>query len=295
MEEEGQNIGKGVFLAVCAFAAFSVSDAIRKLVALNYDILDILFWQAVAGMLVLCLVCPFLGGVGPLLNLKNVKLHLIRGGLIALNTTFSITAISRIPIVDAYTIFFLTPFAVSLMGVFLFKEKIGPYRLFSILCGFIGAFIAFRPGFNDINPAYILALVCVFTFSTSSILVRYFRHDKTILSFAFWPFFVLISGILIYKQMSVTWISDISFLVYVTLAGGAYGLALLAIAYSYTLGPASAIAPYQYTQIIFALGFGYVLFGDVPDIYKIVGAGMIIVSGIVLFAREKRLKTGKGP
>ncbi len=290
MEGEEQNVVKGVIFAVCAFAAFSVSDAVRKMIALDYDILDILLWQALSGMLMLCLICPFFGGLGALLYIKNIGLHLVRGGLIALNTTFSISAISRIPIVDAYTIFFLTPFMVSLMGVILFKEKIGPYRLFSILCGFLGAFIAFRPGFNEINPAYILALVCVFTFSTSSVLVRFFRHEKTALSFAFWPFLVLITGIFIYKQASIPLITDMTFLGYSAVAGGAYGFALLAIAYSYTLGPASVIAPYQYTQIIFALGFGYILFGDVPDIYKIAGASLIIGSGIALFARERKAK-----
>ncbi|MGH1376065.1 MAG: DMT family transporter [Alphaproteobacteria bacterium] len=290
MDDEHNSVGRAIFLALCAFAAFSVSDTARKFVSLKHEISDILFWQAVVGMIMILCFLPFLGGVKALINHGNIKLHIVRGVLVALNTFFSLTAISQVPIMDAYTIFFLTPFVISILGYFLLKEKIGTYRFLSILCGFIGAFIAFKPGFNDINPAYIFAFICVFTFSSSSILVRLFKVKASALSFAFWPFLCLIVGLVFYTGGVIKPISDIHSIMLIVVIGCSYGFALIAMAYSYTMAPAAVISPYQYVQIIFAILFGYVFFGDVPDGAKILGAGIIISAGVFLFARERLAK-----
>ncbi len=287
MGSRENHIMKAVMLSILAFAAFSISDGLRKLMALSYDLPDILFWQAVCGLALVLIVAPFVGGRRALFNAKTMKWQCVRGIVIALNTSFSIMAISRIPIVDAYTIFFLTPFAVTLMGAVVFKEVIGKFRILSIFCGFFGAFVAFRPGFAELNPAYLYALVCVFTFSSSSILARHIGNASGLLSFALWPFLCLIAGGLIYKGGVMPVSYPLSFWCYMVVIGAAYAIAMVLISYSFTLAPASVLAPYQYTQIIFALGFGYFLFGDVPDIPKIIGASIIVGSGIFLFTRER--------
>ena len=281
------DISKAIFLSVFAMACFSLSDILRKFVSQNYDILDILFWQGVFGFSVVLIVAPFMGGVKSLLNKETMKWHILRGVLIALNTFLSLMAISRVPLLDAYTIFFLSPFVVSLMGVVFLKEAIGRFRLMSILAGFVGAFIAFRPGFEAINFAYIYAFICVFTFSSASILARYIGRANGLLPFVFWPFLILISGILVYQGGTIRFDFPAPFFVYAMFMGTAYGVALIALVLSYTFAPASLVAPYQYIQIIFAVLFGYFLFGDVPDIFKIIGASVIVGAGIVLFVRER--------
>ncbi len=290
MGDGHHNVGRAILLALAAFAAFSVSDATRKIAAAHHEITDILFWQAIAGMVMIMFAVPFLGGFRALFNYSNIQLHIVRGVLIAANTTLSLTAISQIPIMDAYTIFFLTPFAVSILGFFFFGEKIGTYRLFSILCGFIGVFVAFNPVFNEFNYAYFYALACVFTFSSSSIAVRFFKEKVSVLSLAFWPFICLISGLLLFKGGEIKPITDINSIILMVVIGCSYGFALIAIAYSFTLAPVAVVAPYQYVQIIFAIGFGYIFFGDVPGEAKLIGSGIIIGAGIFLFARERLAK-----
>lgn len=113
---------KAIFITICAFAGFSISDALRKIMSQDYEIIDILFWQAVCGMGVLLILTQFMGGVKSLIDVSNIKLHFVRGVLIALNTTSSLIVLSRIPIVDAYTIFFLTPFVMSILAVSLFDN-----------------------------------------------------------------------------------------------------------------------------------------------------------------------------
>ena len=293
MSAHEDHTGKAIMLSIMAFACFSISDGLRKYMALGFDVPDILLWQAIFGIVIILMATPFQGGVSRLFNAQTIKLQFLRGVLIATNTSFSLMAISRIPIVDAYTIFFLTPFFVTLMGAVFFKETIGKFRILSILCGFFGAFVAFRPGFQELNPAYLYAFVCVFTFSSSSILARFIGRSHGLLPFAFWPFACLIIGLLVYQGGQVAFDFPVRFYAYMAIMGAAYGAAMLMIAYSFTLAPASVLAPYQYVQIIFALGFGYFLFGHVPDGFKILGSSIIVGAGIFLFARERRLEKKK--
>ncbi|PCJ98122.1 MAG: hypothetical protein COA45_08185 [Zetaproteobacteria bacterium] len=283
-----------IFVTLLAFVAFSISDGLRKFLSQDYAIIDILFWQGVCGMGFVLLLMPFMGGRASLFNVTNIKWQLLRGILFALNTTFSIQAVSRIPMMDAYTIFFLTPFVVSISAAILFKEAIGKYRAFSIICGFIGALIAFRPGFAVLNSAYFYALSCVFLFSFASIIARYIGRENGLLSFAFWPFLCLIFGILIYSGGQIPPMHNIEFLAYMAVMGVAYGLALILISYGYTLAAVATVAPYQYIQIVFALGIDYFLWSSVPDLPKIVGSIIIVGSGIFLFIREGMRKQGKG-
>ncbi|MGH1377772.1 MAG: DMT family transporter [Alphaproteobacteria bacterium] len=278
--------GMAIIVTLLAFVAFAISDGLRKFASQDYAILDIIFWQAVCGFVVICIIAPFMGGYRPLFNTKIIKWHLLRGCLFALNTTFSLQAISRIPIMDAYTIFFLTPFVASLFAVLIFKESIGKYRGISILFGFIGAFIAFRPGFEAVNPAYIYAISCVFLFSMATVIARYIGNDNGMLSFAFWPFLCLIFGIIIYKGGQIPTLHSIEFLMYMLVIGAAYGAALILISYGYTLAEVAVVAPYQYVQIILALGIDYFVWASVPDIYKIIGSFIIVGAGVFLFIRE---------
>ncbi len=287
MHKNESQTKRAVGLSVLAFSLFSISDAMRKYMTHDYEIVDILFWQAVCGILLILIISWFMGGSKSFFNIKTIKWQLVHGFFMMLNTTLSLIAISRIPIVDAYTIFFLIPFVVSLMGALFFKEVIGKFRLFSISCGFIGAFIAFRPGFESISPSYIYAITCVFTFSSASIIARYIGRESGALSYAFWPFLYLIVAITIYKGGDLSFDFPIDFFVFVLIMGAAYGAAAIIISYAYTLAPVAVVAPYQYIQIIFALGFGYFLFGNVPDFLKVVGASIIVGAGMMLYARER--------
>lgn len=281
---------RAVFWALFAFMAYSLSDGFRKIVVQDVPVLDVLFWVAAIGMWVSLLVAPFIGGFNTIFDMKNFKYHVAKGCFIALNTVCSLTAIASVPIMDAYTIFFLTPFVTSVLGVFLLGERIGLYRLMAIGAGFIGAFIAFRPGFEDIHPAYGYALACVFLFSFSSIVARKIGETQNLAAFAFWPFVILFFGIVIYKGGDVPMSYDISFFGWISVIVLAYGSASIALSYAFTLAPAVVVVPYQYTQIIFALGFGFFVFGNTPDAYKIAGSAIIIGSGLVLFMRERLVK-----
>ncbi len=287
MQPHYHNIERGIAFALLAFFAFSISDGLRKMMALDHSVIDILFWQGIFAFIMLNAAAPLLGGFRSIFAKEKLKWHLVRGALISLNTTFSIIAVSNMPLMDAYTIFFLTPFVTTIMSMFFFGERFGKYRWMAIAFGFIGGFIAFRPGFAELNPAYGFACACVFTFAFSSTIARHLGVSKGMLAFGFWPILILLVSIIIYNQGTIPPAHDLRFLSYCLVIGVCYGSALVMIAYSYTLAPASVVSPYQYVQIVFALGFGYFMFNNIPDPYKLAGSSIIIGSGVFLFIRER--------
>lgn len=288
---QNKDIEKAVLICLLAFVFFTISDALRKLLVVHgYPVWDILFWQAIGGIALLCFLSPFLGGMSSLVFNKSAKWHIARGILMAVNTSLSLNAIAHVPIMDAYTIFFLTPFIISIFGTLFLSEKIGIHRISAIATGFIGAVVAFRPGFAEWHFAYFEALGCVFVFSAASILARHIQDSSSKISYGFWTFFFLAAGIFAGKGFIIPPAHDAYFILMCGIIGASYGLALVAIAIAFRLAPASVIAPYQYVQLVFALAFGYLLFGDVPDTFKLIGAFIITASGLFFFARERRAK-----
>lgn len=284
-----QGYGKAIALSVFAYAAFTVSDALRKFMAVDYKVIDILFWQAIFGIAIMFVFSRYIGGASSIWTSERRNWHIARGVLMALNTSCSLMAISQVPLMDAYTIFFLTPFVTTLVFAIFLKEKIGIYSLSAIVAGFIGGVIAFRPGFVDLHPAYLYAVACLFFFSFSNLVVRYgkINASRSTISLGFWPLLFVAVWTLIYSGGYVPY-HNIWFLFVCGVIGLSYTAALITIAHSYALAPASEIAPYQYLQFLFALIMGYLLFGAVPDAFKILGGCIIMGSGIYLFHRQKR-------
>ena len=286
--EKKQDNLKAIILAILAFTAFSCSDALRKLQTIEYAVMDILFWQAIFGMGLMVIFSPLLGGIKALWRTENQKWHMARGGMTGLNTYLSLSALSILPMVDTYTIFFLSPFITCLLFIAFFGEKIGLYRWLSIFVGFTGVVIAFRPGFETLGFAHLLALSCCFTFAFSNIFARYAGKKSALISFGFWPFFFVAVSVYILTGGQVEYY-NIKFLMVCMAIGFFYGTGLIMIASSFTLADASVISPFQYTQLIFALGFGYFLFGNIPDTMKIFGALVTTASGLFFFYRQKSL------
>lgn len=289
MQHNNQNgYGKAIAISIFAYAAFTVSDATRKYTAIDYKVTEILFWQAIFGMTLLILFSKYLGGVSSLVRSKHRKWHVLRGVLMALNTSSSLMAVSQVPLMDAYTIFFLTPFVTTIIFAIFLKEKIGIYSISAIVGGFLGGLIAFRPGFEVLHPAYLYAVGCLFFFSFANLVVRYGNvgASNSLISLGFWPLLFVAIWTLIYNGGAVSY-HNVGFLFLCFVIGLSYTIALVAIAVSFTMAPASEIAPYQYTQFIFALVMGYILFGAWPDAYKMLGGCIIMGSGGFLFYRQR--------
>lgn len=242
---------------------------------------------------------PLIAALGRLrfMTPRALGLHALRGLLMSIATTAFIAAISRMPVADAISIFFVEPLILTLLSAWLLKEPVGPRRIAACLAGFVGALIVVRPSFQDLGWVATLPLVTAVTFAFYLLLTRHMapREDPLTMQATSGVFGMIFVGLALAvgSQMGLpafdpVWPAgrDWALLAGVGVMATASHLLLV---YAFRLAPASILAPLQYLEIIAATAFGFWVFGDFPDAVKWLGIAIIVGSGLYVFMRERQL------
>jgi drug/metabolite transporter (DMT)-like permease len=198
-----------------------------------------------------------------------------------------IVAISIVPLADAYTITFTAPFLVTILSIPLLKERVGWRRWTAVLVGFAGVLIVFRPFAAPVHWAMLLPLITAGCFALYQILTRKVSYDSRetafmMLFYLAWVGTAVMSAIVPAYWQAVV-LGDWALMVGMGALGAAGHLILIR---ALTIAPASLLSPFIYAQIVWALGIGYVWFGDVPNAWMLIGCTVIVASGLYVFYRE---------
>ena len=231
-----------------------------------------------------------------------LTVHAVRGALIGAATILFITALSHMPIADAIAIFFIEPMVLTLLGGVFLREKVGWRRYLASFVGFVGAMIVVRPSFQELGPVALLPIGTAFCFAVYLILTRRMaaREDPfTMQAFAGWFGMIFVGLTLWYGHGSGSAVLDP---VWPNAQGWKLMLGVGAMAtishlflvYAFTKAPASVLAPLQYLEIASATLFGYLVFGDFPDVLKWLGIAIIVGSGLFIFWRERLVAHREG-
>ena len=274
----------GVFL-------FCVNDALGKWLVATYPVGEFLAVRSAATLL---LLTPFIWRAG-----RAVFTGAPRPGLQSLRMVLGTTevalffwALVYLPLADAITFYLAGPIYVTALSALLLGEKVGWRRWLAVLAGFLGVLIALRPSAATLTWPALIALTGSVAFALLMIVTRLLRDTHDI--------------VLITSQMSGTfalgaittpfaWVTpslyDLTFLI----AIGVISIgAQFSINRSLKLAPASVVVPYQYSMLVWAILFGYVAFGDVPDRFMLTGSAIIVAAGLYIFHREQIAARG-GP
>ena len=275
----------GIGLMAGGIFLFAVNDALGKWLVATYSVGQLLLIRSVAA---LSLLAPFIRH-----DAKSFAAAPWRGlqALRALFATVEVAcfygAVAYLPLADVMTYYLAGPIFVTAIAGAVLGETIGWRRWAAVIVGFAGVMVCLRPGTATLTWPALIALAGSFTFSLSMIATRYLRGTSDT---------VLVTtqtvGALAFGAVAApfAWIAPS--------AGDAALLALLGVVAmiahvcvnrSLKLAPASIVVPYQYTTIIWAVLFGYVVFGDVPDAWMLAGAAIIIGAGLFIFLREQQL------
>ncbi len=277
---------KGVLLAFAAFAAYAWSDASVKLIEGELNPIQSSFLGAV-----FCLVgLPFIMKKGDrwadIFNTTNRPLWLLRFVAQAGGTIGSVTAFTHLSMAEAFALIFLLPSFVTIMSVIFLKEKVGYRRWAAVVIGFIGVMVVLRPGFRELSIGHLGA---VFGGLSGAISIVIFRamgpKEKNISLYG--------AGVLgtlaVCGALAIPGFQAPTAMQWVWLAG--YGLlaalASILVMYAATHIPASMIGPIQYSQMLWAVAFGYLVFGDGIDAWMLLGIVLIIGSGMLTLVRER--------
>ena len=211
----------------------------------------------------------------------NNKPILWFSGLInAMGILASFYAFTAMPLTDAMTIKQLNPFFIFLLAGIFLKEKLSLQQIPFFIFAFLGGLLVIKPGFRiDIFPAMIALLAAIFTAASHTTLrhLRLTDHYLVIINYRIYiNSLVNLIILILLKSFKVPSPSDLLIL---TLLGTVTLLAQITVTKAYQLAPASLISLYNYFQIIFVSLFGLLFFKEIPDIFSIIGASFIIISG----------------
>ncbi|WP_369719930.1 DMT family transporter [Bradyrhizobium sp. LLZ17] len=278
----------GIALMLLSILMFSFGDAMGKFLVGTYSVGQLLFLRACAALL---LLSPLVWRQRrEFLQLERPWLQLFRVALSTLEVAAFFLATVYLPLADVITYYLAGPIFVTAMSAIFLREKVGWRRWTAILIGFCGVLIALRPSAQTVSLPALIALGGSLSFATLMLITRSLRKtpDIVMASSQFVGTFLLGAVLSAYHWVPPSRGSLVIF----ALAGFISVTALLCVNRSLKLAAASVVVPYQYSMIVWAVIFGFVVFGDVPQLATLVGAAIIIGAGFYIYLRERDLGRG---
>jgi drug/metabolite transporter (DMT)-like permease len=275
----------GIGLMLLSIFLFSLGDAMGKFLVGTYSVGQLLWLRAMAALIVLSPMIWRQRGV--FLSLERPWLQLLRVTLSTLEVAAFFLATVYLPLADVTTYYLACPVFVTALSAIVLRERVGWRRWSAILIGFGGVLIALRPSSQTVSWPAMIALGGSVSFAVLMLITRSLRAtpDIVLASSQFAGTFLL-GGLM----SPFGWVTpDLGSLALFAAAGCISVSALLCVNRSLKLAPASVVVPYQYSMIVWAVLFGYLVFGDMPSISTIAGAAIIIAAGLYIFLRERRL------
>ncbi len=262
---------------------FSAVDTTAKFLTDSLHPFQIV-WTRQLGLLAVAVFLVSVKGWG-IVKTAHPKMQLLRGSVAACSAALFIFGVSFVPLADAVAISFVAPFMVTVMGAFILREPVGIRRWVAVSLGFVGALIVIRPGMGIVHPAAGLVILAAFFFAIRQIVSRMLSgSDRTSTTIVYTA---LTSVILLTVPMIVVWktpaASQVPLLVLMAaLAAGAEICVIKAL----ELALAVSVAPIQYSLILWATFYGFVVFGQFPDLWTWVGTALIVATGLYTLRRE---------
>ena len=279
-----------MFMSICAF---SVMDVIVKW-SVEFPIGQVLFFSGFFGIVFYFFVIPK-ERFHNFYRTERPGLHALRciSGLIALVAIF--IALRELPLATVVSISFAAPIFTTILSIFLLSEKVGVYRWLAVLIGFIGIIVITEPGISELNIYYIFPVIFCLGLSYVAITIRQLSSTEPVWLISF--YFSLSITLLSFFTISQGWVMpSFDHFVLLSFIGIFGGVANLWLSQSYKHSEVSLVTPLKYLALVFAIIFGYFIWGEIPTIKTLAGAFLVIISTLIIFRREiykKKIITSK--
>jgi drug/metabolite transporter (DMT)-like permease len=284
----------GIALMCGAVACFACLDAMAKYLGGHMEPLQVVAIRYLTAFLLALIVSNPFTRPG-LLKSSRPGLQIVRGLMMLLTTIFNFFAFRYLQLDEALAIMFSTPFLVAIVAGPILGEWIGWRRWTAIAVGFIGVLVVIRPGLGGMQWAALLSVAAAIFYTGYAITTRLvMRHDSSETTL----FYANVIGVVIMLPvLPFVWTAPPNgFDLMLLLAVGAFGSAghfLLILAHD--RAPASVLSPFMYTQLLWAVIFGYLVFSNVPNHWTLAGAAVVVASGLYLLYREQKVRGTVAP
>lgn len=285
---------RSVYAMLLAVAMFSLMDTAMKLLAAHYPAMQV---AALRGLSSLPLVFVYIAWRGAFNSMFRVRwsMHILRGVLgIAMLFLFAF-GLKKLSLAEAYSIFFIAPALITALSVVFLKEVVGAARWIAIGVGLVGVVVVLRPtGAGMLTLGGLAILGSAACYAVSAITARILGRTESSEHMILWLMLMMSAGAT--ALAAPDWVplrsSDILLLLALAVTGF---IGQLAITEAFSKGEASSIAPLEYTALAWGVGLDWLLWQTLPDAYTMVGAAIIIGSGIYLVRHEQEHAKAEHP
>ena len=276
---------RGIALILASTVFLGASDVTAKYLSATLPSIEIAWIRFLAFALIMF---PAMLPGSPLYALQTDRrgLQLMRGVALLGSSLFFITGLGFLPIAEASATGFVAPLFVTALSIFFLGERVGVRRWLATAVGLIGVLIILRPGSSAFHPAAFFPIVSALAWACTLIMTRMMSgRDRAITTMTYSS----IAGVCILSMLvPFVWVTpswhDILFGIFIGMASTA-GQWIVVLAFRYA--DASVLAPFSYTQLLWVSVLGFVIFGEIPDIWTVVGAVFIVASGLYTAHRER--------
>lgn len=283
-----ENRTRGILWMLGTMFCFIALDALMKLLLETYPLVQVTWARFFfATVIAIAVAAPRLPEIAVS---RAPGFQLLRSVLLMFTTGVFNAGIRTTPLATATTIMFMSPILVTVLSTVLLKEHVGLRRWAGIAVGFLGAMIVVRPWETlegTIGVGVLFLLLAAFSNANYQIATRRVRMDDPMTSLLY----TAVAGAVVTSLMlpwSWKWPTAIDWLLLGS-TGLFGGLGHLCLIRALQAAPASVVAPFSYSSLIWATLFGFVIFGELPDMWTLAGAVLIIGSGLYIFHRERQV------
>jgi len=267
-------------------ATFSAMDASLKTLSPHYGAMQIAALRGISSLplIVLWVLCD--GGLHQLVHVRW-PLHLLRGVLAIVMLGSFVYALRSLPLAETYSLFFVAPLIITALAALVLRERVDWRGWSAILVGFAGTLIVLRPTSTGmLTLAGLAVLVSASGYAVSAITVRVLGRSDTTQAMVFWMLAMtsVFAGILAWPDWKPILRDDWPVLAILGVAGA---VGQYAITDAFKRAAASRIAPLEYSALVWGVVLDYALWHTLPDAYTLVGAAVIVTSGLYLIRRER--------
>ena len=302
------NSTQGIFFIIIGMSVFSIQDALIKHLSESTSVFQIFFVRSIVGLLFISLYLS-LTKQKIIFKSQYPVLTLIRVILFFSAFLSFYISLSSLSLAVANTLFFTSPFFITIFSMIFLKEKVGIRRWLAILFGFIGVIIVMNPKIDDFNLYYLLPVYCALCYALSMIIIKITSDKDSVYSQIFHLYIsaLILSSIIslfigdgsfnnyensslqfLLREWQLSYDENTLFLFYIGIAGS---VGFFCLHQAYRIASPPTIAPFEYIIIIWSLLLGWIIFEDTVNVRNIIGIFIIVGSGMYVFFRENVRKS----
>lgn len=283
----------GVVLYMLAIATMSVMDLVAKTLSGHVPVLEVV-WARYVGqsVIVIALLAPRLATV---VRTRYPALQFLRSLFLLGGTMLFFFSLSKLGLAEASALMDTNPVLITLGAALFLGERVGPHRVAGIGAALVGALIIIRPGSSVFSPAAMMPLAAAVCYAGFALVTRFVGRDENPSTSLFYA--GLLGAAVLSLAVPSVWVRPDGTALLLMLAIGAIGAAgQVLMIRAFTLAEASKVAPFSYVGLLFAAFWGWLFFGELPDLATWIGAGVIVSAGVYVWHRESgRARAAKLP